>query len=213
MIALLTIFMTSLFVAFSGALMPGPLLTVTITESTKRGASAGPMLILGHGVLELLLLAGLFLGLGPILEHELFFMIVAFVGGGIMLWMAWSMFRSIPSLTVTSTDENIKAKSNLPLTGALMSLANPYWIIWWATIGLGYVVYARQFGVWGVVFFFMGHILGDLIWYWLISLGVSKGKNLFSDKVYRILIAVCGTFLVMFALYLVVSAVGKIAFI
>lgn len=210
MIVLLTIFVTSLFVAFSGAVMPGPLLTINISESAKRGASVGPMLILGHGILELILLAALFLGLGPVLEHEMFFLIAAFVGGIIMFWMAWGMFRSLPTLTVNSSNENVKAKSNLPLTGALMSLANPYWIIWWATIGLGYMVYAKQFGWWGIVFFFTGHILGDLIWYWAISFGVSKGKNLFSDRVYRGLIGVCAVFLVLFAVYLIISAFGKI---
>jgi threonine/homoserine/homoserine lactone efflux protein len=210
MILLLTIFITSLFVAFSGAVMPGPLLTVTISESAKRGAVAGPMLILGHGILELLLLAALFLGLGPVLEHELFFLITAFVGGVIMFWMAWGMFRSLPTLTVNSPGENVRVKASLPLTGALMSLANPYWIIWWATIGMGYVIYAKQFGAWGIAFFFTGHILGDLIWYWAISFAVSKGKTLFTDKVYRILIGVCGAFLVMFAVYLIVSAVGKV---
>lgn len=210
MIALFTIFITSLFVAFSGAVMPGPLLTVTISESTKQGAKAGPMLIFGHGILELLLLGALFLGLGPILEHELFFMISAFVGGGIMFWMAWGMFRSLPTLTVQSKADESKDSGNLLLTGALMSLANPYWIIWWATIGLGYVIHAKKFGMWGIAFFFVGHILGDLIWYWGISYGVSKGKKLFSDKVYRILIAACGAFLVLFAVYLLVTAVGRL---
>ncbi|MBN1768825.1 MAG: LysE family transporter [Prolixibacteraceae bacterium] len=209
MITLLTIFVTSLFVAFSGALMPGPLLTITISESARRGAVAGPLLILGHGILELILLAALFLGLGPVLEHRMFFLIAAFAGGAIMFWMAWGMFRSLPSLSVRVTGTNVTAKSNLPLTGALMSLANPYWIIWWATIGLGYVVYARQFGAWGVVFFFTGHIAGDLIWYWAISFAVSKGKTLFTDKVYRILIGVCGGFLVLFAIYLIFSAFAK----
>lgn len=209
MITLLTIFITSLFVAFSGALMPGPLLTVTISESARRGAVAGPLLIMGHGILELILLAALFLGLGPILEHRMFFLISAFAGGAIMFWMAWGMFRSLPSLSVHTTRANVSAKSNLPLTGALMSLANPYWIIWWATIGLGYVVYARQFGLWGVVFFFVGHIAGDFIWYWAISFAVSKGKTLFTDKVYRILIGICGGFLVLFAIYLIFSAFAK----
>ncbi|HKK80772.1 MAG TPA: LysE family transporter [Prolixibacteraceae bacterium] len=210
MIALLTIFITSLFVAFSGAVMPGPLLTVTISESTKQGVKAGPLLIFGHGILELILLVALFLGLGQILEHELFFLGSAFVGGAIMFWMAWGMFRSLPTLSVQTAAGDRGKSGNLLLTGALMSLANPYWIIWWATIGLGYVIHAKKFGMWGIAFFFVGHILGDLIWYWGISYGVSKGKKLFSDRVYRILIGTCGAFLVLFAVYLLTTAVGRL---
>ena len=43
---------TSFVIAFSGAIMPGPLLTITIGESVKRGARAGPLIIVGHAILE-----------------------------------------------------------------------------------------------------------------------------------------------------------------
>lgn len=209
MIALFSIFFSSLLIAFSGAMMPGPLLTVTISESSRRGHVVGPLLISGHAILELVLVVALLFGLGPILKNELFFLIVALLGGVIMFWMAYGMFRSLPTLSVNS---NVRAekKNNLVFAGALMSLANPYWIIWWATIGLGYIIHSQKLGFWGVLFFFVGHILGDLIWYWTISFTVGKGKKLFTDKVYRILIAVCGVFLVGFALFLVVSALMKI---
>ncbi len=209
MFSLFTIFITSTIIALSGAMMPGPLLTVTISESTQKGPMAGPLLIAGHALLELLLIVGLLLGLGPVLKHDFFFLIVALAGGAIMFWMAWGMFRSIPKLSV-EVEKTDKKSNNLLLTGALMSLANPYWIIWWATIGIGYIVYAQAFGIWGIVFFFTGHIAGDFLWYTAISMAVSKGKKLFTDKVYRTLIAVCGTFLVGFALYLVITAVIRL---
>ena len=55
MLPLLTIFFTSFCIALSGALMPGPLLTVTISETTRRGLLVGPLLIIGHSILELIL--------------------------------------------------------------------------------------------------------------------------------------------------------------
>lgn len=195
--------------AFSGAMMPGPLLTVTISESSTRGITAGPLLIAGHAILELLLVFALILGLGPFLENQIFFLVIAFLGGAIMVWMAWGMFRSLPTLTINQTVVGVK-KNNLLLSGALMSLANPYWIIWWATIGLGYILQSQKQGIVGIVFFFAGHILGDLIWYSAISIAVSKGKRLFTDKVYRILIGVCGVFLVGFAVFLFASALNRL---
>jgi threonine/homoserine/homoserine lactone efflux protein len=209
MLSFLVIFFSSMVVAFSGAMMPGPLLTVTISESTRRGATAGPLLIAGHALLELLLVVGLLLGLGPLFENNLFFLIVAFLGGAIMLYMAWGMLKSIPSLTL-QFDVTAEKKNNLLLSGILMSLANPYWIIWWATIGIGYILSAQKMGFGGVVVFYLGHILGDLIWYTAISFSIAKGRKLFNDKVYRLLIAVCGCFLIAFAFYLVVSAFGRL---
>ena len=203
MIALIAIFFTSLVVAFSGAMMPGPLLTVTISEATRKGPLAGVLLILGHAILELLLLVGLMFGLAPLFQNETFFIIVAFVGGLIMLWMATGMFKSLPTLSVNGVQVADK-KNNLVLSGALMSLVNPYWIIWWATIGIGYVVQAQKWGNLGVGSFYIGHILGDLLWYTAISITIGKGKKLFTDKTYRILIAICASFLVGFALYLIV---------
>jgi threonine/homoserine/homoserine lactone efflux protein len=209
MTSLIAVFFTSLVVAFSGAMMPGPLLTITISESTRRGTVAGPLLIAGHAVLELLLLIGLLFGLGPLLKNETFFIAIAFIGGLIMLWMAWGMFKTLPALTV-SQELVASKKNNLLLTGAMMSLANPYWIIWWATIGIGYIVLSQKLGFWGIALFYLGHITGDMIWYLAISIAVGKGKKLFTDRVYRGLIAICGTFLVGFAFYLVVSGITRL---
>jgi threonine/homoserine/homoserine lactone efflux protein len=209
MLPLLTIFFTSVVIAFSGAMMPGPLLTITISESSRRGAVAGPLLISGHAALELLLVVALLLGLGPVLKNDIVFIIVALAGGSIMMWMAWGMFRSLPTLSVESETHG-ERKNNLFFSGVIMSLVNPYWIIWWATIGIGYIVFAQNYGTWGIIFFFIGHISGDFIWYSAVAVAISKGKKIFTDRTYRVLIAICGSFLVGFAFYLVITTIKKL---
>ncbi len=201
MLILLTIFVTSFVIALSGAMMPGTLLTVTISESSRRGFIAGPLLILGHGILELTLVIALLLGLAPLFRQEWFFIFISLAGGGILLWLAFGMFRSLPSLSI-SFDVDQTHRRNLVLTGVLMSVANPYWIIWWATIGLGYILHSRQYGFWGLLFFFSGHLLADFAWYAIISAAVEKGRTFFSDRIYRGIIGACAVFLVLFACYL-----------
>ena len=49
------IFMTSFVIALSGALAPGPLLAACISESTKHGFKSGPLMILGHAILEIIM--------------------------------------------------------------------------------------------------------------------------------------------------------------
>ncbi|MCK5197695.1 MAG: LysE family transporter [Spirochaetales bacterium] len=195
------IFITSFIIAFSGALMPGPLLSATINESGRRGWKVGPLFILGHGILEAVLIIGLFLGLAPLLTSNTAFIIISFGGGSFMIWMAFGMFRSLPHISLT--ENSVKSGNNLPLTGILMSIANPYWIIWWATIGLGYILSSRRFGFTGVFIFFMGHILADLLWYTFVSVAVHKGRTILPNRVYKGIIAVCALFLIGYALYLI----------
>ncbi len=197
-VLLLGIFGTSFVIALSGALMPGPVLTVTISESSRRGFWAGPLIMVGHGILELALVILLLLGLGPYLSKDIVFGIVGLCGAPILIWMALGMFRSIPSLKL-DLEPGAEESGNPIRAGILMSLANPYWIIWWATIGLGYIVYAMKFGAVGVVAFFVGHISADFAWYSVVSLAISKGRSFLSDRLYKGIIAVCASALVVFS--------------
>ena len=207
--ALLTIFSSSFVIALSGALMPGPVLTVTVSESARQGAKAGPLMIFGHGLLELALVLALLGGLAPFFSRDEVFIFVSLLGGAILLWMAWMMFRELPGLKLKFEEDDQKPR-NLILSGILLSLANPYWFIWWATIGIGYIMYSVKFGIPGIVAFFTGHILADLAWYSLISFGVAKGSSFFTDRFYRRLIGACASFLFVFSCYFFYSGLERI---
>ena len=206
--SLVTIFATSFVIALSGALMPGPVLTVTVSESARQGAKAGPLMMCGHAILELVLVCALLAGLAPFFTRDDVFILVSLIGGMILLWMAFGMFRELPHLSL-KFDQTTKKRKSLVTTGILLSLANPYWFIWWATIGIGYIVYSVKFGITGVIVFFIGHILADFVWYSLVSFGVAKGRNFFTDRFYRVLIAGCASFLVVFSGYFLYSGIEK----
>jgi len=206
---LLTIFASSFIVALSGALMPGPLLTATISESSQRGFIAGPLLITGHAILELGLVIAFLLGLAPFFQKPTVFVVTAMIGSIILFWMAFGMFRSLPDLRL-SWEGDHKRRIHPMISGILMSVANPYWIIWWATIGLGYILYSWRFGFWGIAFFFVGHILADLAWYSLIADAVAGGRHFLTNRLYRGLIAVCAVFLIVFAGYFAYAGFEKL---
>ena len=204
-----TIFGSSFMIALSGAIMPGPVLTVTVSESARRGAIAGPLMILGHGILELILVVALLAGLAPFFTKEIVFITISLAGGTILLWMSFSMFRELPRLRFTVERTESRSR-NLVLAGILLSLANPYWTIWWATIGIGYILYSIKFGIAGILCFFAGHILADLAWYSLISIGIARGRNFFTDGFYQKLIGGCAFFLALFSLYFFYSGLEKL---
>ncbi len=198
MVLFLTLFATSFIVALSGAVMPGPLLTVTVSESTRRGIMTGPLLIVGHALLELALVLALLMGLAPLLQNKPVFIAIALAGSAVLLWMGVGMIRSLPSMKLTVDDDRGRG-GNLILSGALLSLVNPYWTIWWATIGLGYILHSMNSGTLGVMAFFTGHVAGDLFWYTFVSTAIWKGRKLLSDRSYRVLIGTCAIFLIVFS--------------
>lgn len=208
-LSLFSIFSSSFILALSGALMPGPVLSVTVSESVRRGAVVGPLIILGHGILELILVLALLAGLAPVIARDNVFTAISLAGGTILLWMSYTMFSSLPEMKL-SFHAGTEKPRNLILAGILLSIANPYWAIWWATIGTGAIAYSVKFGVAGIIAFYSGHILADLAWYSMISLGISKGRHFFTDLSYRRLIGFCAGFLLLFSLYFFYSGIDKI---
>ncbi|MFZ2448120.1 MAG: LysE family transporter [Syntrophobacteraceae bacterium] len=202
------IFITSFTVALSGALMPGPLFTITISESARRGCRAGPLLIAGHALLELVLVIAVCRGLGVYLKMDPVMAATAFLGGFILLWFGIDMVRTAGKLSLARDIEGPSGAGggNLVLTGAVASLANPYWTLWWTTFGLGYLMKISDTGAAGVAVFFTGHIAADFVWYSFISFGVGRGRSLMRDGAYRGLIRACGVFLVFFGGWFLVSA-------
>ncbi|MDP8223413.1 MAG: LysE family transporter [Candidatus Lernaella stagnicola] len=206
------LFFTSFVIGFSGAIMPGPLLTVTLAETPRRGAWTGPLMVLGHAMLEGGLVAAIALGLASFLQNELVIGLIALAGGGMLFWMGQAMLRSAPHLSLEPESAVPEKRLHPIVSGILASISNPYWTLWWATIGFSYIVIGLEFGVIGVVVFFLGHILADLVWYSLISVGLTKGKRLMGDRFYRGLLAFCGVALIGFGLWFVVTGVRYVNF-
>ncbi|MGV8075290.1 MAG: LysE family transporter [Syntrophobacteraceae bacterium] len=194
------IFGGSFTLALSGALMPGPLLTVTISESARQGFKAGPLLMVGHAILELLLVLALIKGLDSFLRLSPVVGTIALLGGLVLVYLGIEMVRTAGGLTLNTEliDASPGSSRNAVLKGILTSLSNPYWTLWWATAGLGYLVAVTKFGALGIAVFFLGHITADFAWYCLISFGVSRGKSFLKDSSYQAIIKACGILLLCF---------------
>lgn len=190
--------LSSFIVAFSGALVPGPFFTITIGESVKRGFIAGPLIILGHGILELFLVLLLVTGVTPFLSADKTKIAIAVIGGVILLLMGGMMIKDASGARLVMTAESNRKGLHPVIAGVVGSLSNPYWLVWWATAGLGYLVSSARYGFTGVAAFFAGHIAADLSWYSLLSLAVSRGRTLIGDRGYRSMLYGCGFFLMVF---------------
>jgi threonine/homoserine/homoserine lactone efflux protein len=199
---LLSIFTAALFVAFSGAIMPGPLLTVAIEESTLNGWKAALLLIVGHSLLELVLVAGLCLGLASFLHNQIIIRAIGICGGLFLLWMGYSMIIDVYRGRIPlDFDTERKAIGFKPIVqGITTSASNPYWTLWWVTIGAGFVASALKSGTPAITSFYFGHISGDFIWYGFVGFLVATGKRFINARVYKAILLICGLFLVLLAI-------------
>ncbi|GAB6182831.1 hypothetical protein JCM13991_05720 [Thermodesulfovibrio hydrogeniphilus] len=75
---------------------------------------------------------------------------------------------------------------------------------------MSYLVRAMEIGTFGVVAFFLGHILGDLAWYFAVSVGVYKGKKFLDDILYKRIVFLCASILIIFSFYFIWAGIQKI---
>lgn len=199
---LLGIMFSSFLIGFSGAMMPGPLLGVTIEGSLQRGFIAGPLIVLGHGILELVLVVAMVLGLKDFFANPAVAGAIGLFGGGFLAWMGYGMIKSSLNRTVSleSQTGQSSVSRNLVLSGIIVSATNPYFILWWASTGMEFLRQAYLLGLTGVLFFYIGHILSDFTWYVAVAAAFSKGKKLMSDAVYRWMILGLGVFIILFSI-------------
>ncbi len=214
------IFSLSFLVALTGAMAPGPLLTYTIVRaagSRRRGYLMGVWVIIGHALLELGIITVLLFGFSYLLQKTSVVRFIGAVGGVILVWFGVSIIRDIihrriPTTMDTDTggadhagDAAASDQGGNPVVGgALVSMANPYWWVWWATIGFAFMV---EFNITYERFprllaFFLGHEAGDLIWYVIVSTLAYFGLRRLNTRVYYGILAVCGLFMIGFGLYL-----------
>jgi threonine/homoserine/homoserine lactone efflux protein len=201
-----SIFAVSFAIAFSGAMAPGPLLAAVISGSLKRGFKTGPLIISGHAFLEVFMVAVLVLGLGRFINTPEVIRTISVIGAVILMYFGVNMLRIIPATNMDNLSTFRGISSNMFLQGITLSIANPYWAVWWITIGLGLLLSANQKGLLGLVFFFTGHILADLVWYSFVSFSLSRGKRFVSPRVYRIVLKVCAFIVISFGLYFGINA-------
>ncbi len=213
----------SFLTALTGALSPGPLFTFTIEKSLacgRRGWSVGFFAILGHAVIEGVILSILLLGMAAILNASLTLFIIGVAGGSVLvifgiLYLKDSISGKIAlglqKMDASCADNKGDTKSyplwKVAVGGIVVSMSNPYWWLWWATIGLNLVLAnlpSLGSGL-GITAFFVGHELGDLSWYVLVSMLIFAGRTKINVKVYRGIILACGIFMLVLGVYFMTS--------
>lgn len=181
-------------IGLTGALAPGPTLVATINSSLQRGWTMGPKVAAGHALAEVVIFLLIVKGLATVAEEET--SIVAAVGGSALILFGLLTLKGSKTATLKISQKG--ATSNPYLAGALTSVANPYFWIWWLSVGSALVLAELRESLVFAMIFMIGHWGADFGWYTLVSTSLDRGRTLLSEANYRRTLALCGAFLVLF---------------
>jgi len=184
----------AVLISLSGVMSPGPLSAVTIGKGTDSPHS-GALIAIGHGVVEFPLMALIYFGLGNLLKRDNVKMLTFLLGGLFLLIMGIGMLKNINNVKISS---GRYAKSSI-LTGILLSAGNPYFLVWWATVGAALISQSVEFGIIGFLIFIILHWLCDFIWLYFLSVLSFNGGKFFGKIFQKIAFGVCGLFLLFFS--------------
>jgi threonine/homoserine/homoserine lactone efflux protein len=203
---------TAFLVGFSGAVVPGPMLTVSVAESLKTGYKAGTSVVFGHVVAEIGMVVLLSLGLSHVIGLKAPFVGICIIGGVFLVFSGINLMRSCRNgISVDSTAKKT-AKMYKPIYhGTTASLSNPYFFMWWFTVGAAFVLEGlRIAGLVGLVSFLIGHWASDFSWYGFVSICTEKGSALLGSKAYEFILIGCSAFLSALGVVFVYSGIVHI---
>ncbi len=192
---------TVVVVTASGALAPGPLFFGLLMHGSKEGARAGFSAAIGHTIVELPLVLALALGLLAAASQPMIKGVIGVVGGlGLIGFGVLQIYETIKSKPVSA--EIPKAK-NLPASSLILGLAltglNPYFILWWLTIGSVLIVQALAFAaIIGVLIMYVSHVWMDYAFLTTIAHLGKKGKAIVGSRYYKLVLTAFGLVLIYY---------------
>ncbi len=187
-------------VSLSGVMLPGPLTAATIARG-YNDKNAGAMIGVGHAIVEVPIIALIYFGFAAFIADPLVKMVTGLAGGALLVVMGLLIFFTFR--------KPLEGSAALPysslVTGIVMTGGNPYFLLWWATIGVALVSGAVAFGIYGLVLFTIVHLACDIAWEQLVSMTVFRTRHLWTPGVQKTVFSICAAVLIGFGVLYGVS--------
>jgi threonine/homoserine/homoserine lactone efflux protein len=167
----------AILISLSGVLAPGPITAISVSKGSKL-PWAGSLVAIGHGIVEFPLMVLVFFGIGSVLNSVTLQVIIGIAGGLFVVWMGIGLLRETNPNIVQPGPDNYSPI----ISGVIFSIGNPYFLVWWGTVGAALILQSFAYGVIGFVAFALCHWFCDLGWNTLLSLISYKGRQFFGHK-------------------------------
>lgn len=188
-----------LIITSSGALSPGPLTASTIAIGSNEGWKSGIKVSVGHMAVELPLVFLIAFGIATLFTTPFVEKVISFTGGTLLIILGVLMLRDVFKKEFCNINDSSGTAQSPVMIGVLLSLLNPYFLVWWILVGGALVIEAVILaGLIGVGLMFITHIWMDYAWLMLISELSKRGKQILKTKGYKVLLAGISLALIFF---------------
>jgi threonine/homoserine/homoserine lactone efflux protein len=193
----------TIIISASGALSPGPLTVATVAVSLKRNWKVGVLTALGHMTVEIPYIIILILIYEQIKIFLQNFIVKVFFLTFILIFILMFAFFIIrESLSKVKIEMKIEKIYHPFLIGVIFSILNPYFLLWWVTVGFVLIKIIIESG--NLLLFFtimyIAHVWLDYAWLTGLASVASLSTNFLGSKGHRIIMFCLGVFLIYLAI-------------
>lgn len=193
--------------SLAGVLSPGPVAAAALAIGANR-RHAGAWIAVGHGIVEFPLMLLIVLGVETIWNNRAFHVVVGLAGGAALLVMGGMMLADLRR----PAEYTASPRTGNPLwTGVVLTAGNPFFLVWWATAGLNLTKEVYRLGVLAFAVFALVHWMCDLVWLEALSQASHRGVKLLGPRSVKVVLAVCGTTMIGFAIYFAYNGVKALS--
>ena len=195
---------TGVAIGISGAMIPGTLTLFTVSEVLRTNKLAGFKIILGHIIIEFIMIVTIFLGFHRLFTYKEFLSATSIIGGLALIIMGVLLLLNAGKMKLSNIKTNLRFDKGLVIGGIFFSIVSPGFLVWWATIGFSTIIRASLFGIIGVMILNLGHWLADIFWYGFLSYAVDKGKVYLNDRSYQNIMRFFSALLIILGLHFLI---------
>jgi chemosensory pili system protein ChpE len=180
---------------------PGPVNIETIRRGLTGGFRAALAMQLGAVIGDMVYAILAVAGVGLLLTHVAAQAVLGLVGTGLLVYLGWSALRSelaiVDMLPCSTSGSAVSPSTHQSFwAGVAISIANPYSIAFWLSVGGSIMQQSQRQGVVFLSGFFLGSLLSSL----LIARLVGQWRSHVSPQFLRWTSGVCGVALIAFGL-------------
>jgi threonine/homoserine/homoserine lactone efflux protein len=198
-------------ISASGVLAPGPLFFTNMLYGTRQGARAGLKMAYGHTVVELPLIALLAAGLFTSAAATQYAGAIGVIGGAGIIGFAILQIAGVIGKRKVQAPAMASGKSPF-VAGIALSALNPFFLVWWFTVGLKLVADSAAFGLAaGIIILFALHIWMDYAWLAGTAHLASKGRSVIKSRYYPLLLLGLAAVLLYYGIYFALTGTGALS--